>query len=367
MGAAIDVDREQVLAYRVGAHQFDRTVRLASQLAVLDLGVADTPPGSARQALAARLPEPPGPDDGLVTVWGARGAPFLHRADELAGLAAALLPRDEADAKARLGASSARIPGGQLEAVLATASALHDIVTAPQSKGEASTALTARLPHLATYCRGCQVDHVSEQLVRIAGLLGGVRIEPGSTPLVLAPIDGWAQPSAAAGLAQPTRAYLRLHGPATTSEVAAYFAADKGAIADTWPDDLVEVRVAGRGGYWIPAEQESALRSPAPPEFVRLLPPSDPYLQTRNRNLLVPERAEQKALWRPLGNPGAILAEGEIVGAWRAKVSGPSHSRRGLTVTVEAFGPLPPPVLASIEDEARVVAAVRGASDVRIA
>ncbi|SHN46890.1 DNA glycosylase AlkZ-like family protein [Cryptosporangium aurantiacum] len=359
--AAIDVDREQVLAYRVGAHQFDRSVAKASQLAVLDLGVADTPPGSARQALAARLPALPEPDDDLVTVWGARGAPFVHRGEDLAGLAAALLPRDEADAKARLGGSSGRVPGGDLDAVLATASALHELVSAPLSKGEASTALTARLPHLATYCRGCQVDHVSEQLVRIAGLPAGVRIEPGTTPLVLAPLDEWTPPTDPVGLAGPARTYLRLHGPATQSEVAAYFTADKAAIRDSWPDDLIEVVVDGKKGYWLPAEAEPELRAPAPPEFVRLLPPSDPYLQTRNRNLLVPEKAEQKALWRPISNPGAILADGEIVGAWRARLSG-----KRLTVTPEAFRPLPPPVLAAIEDEARVVAAVRGASDVRV-
>lgn len=367
MGAAIEVGRAQVLAYRVAAHQFDRSEHTASRLAVLDLGVADTPPGSARTALAARLPAPPGPDEPLVAVWGARGAPFVHRAEDLPALAAALFPRDEADAKARVGPSSARIPGADLDAVRATVSALHEVVTAPTSKGAMSTALTARLPELAFYCPGCQVEHLSDQLIRVAGLAAGVRLEPGTTPLVVSPVAGWSCPDGPGGLAAPARAYLRLHGPAKQAEVAAYFAASRAAVAASWPEDLVEVRVDGKAGYWIPAEREAALRlDPATgvnaPDPVRLLPPSDPYLQTRNRDLLVPERSEQKALWRPLGNPGAILADGEIAGTWRAKLSG-----KTLAITLEAFRPLPPPVLAAVEEEARTVAEVRGAADVRVA
>ncbi|MFI5959640.1 DNA glycosylase AlkZ-like family protein [Cryptosporangium sp. NPDC051539] len=350
MAQSLDVDRATVLAYRIGAHQLDRS---ADELAVLDLGVADTPAGSARQASAVRGAAL---DDDLITVWGARGAPFVHRPAEVPALAAALRPRDEADAKARLGASSARVPGLDVDAVLAAAAAMHEIVTKPVGKGDLSTALSARLPDLTYSCPGCKVDHLSDQLFRIAGLLGGVRIEPGTTPLVIAPIAGWTIP-ARTRLTEPARAYLRLHGPATQAEVAAYFAASRATVADDWPDDLVEVRVDGRAGYWIPASQEAALREPAAPDLVRLLPPGDPYLQTRNRDLLVPERAEQKALWRPLGNPGAVLAEGEIVGFWRPKTSG-----KKLTITVEGFRP----IREDLEDEARIIAAARGATDVRL-
>ncbi|TQS39981.1 DNA glycosylase AlkZ-like family protein [Cryptosporangium phraense] len=347
MAHALEVDRDTVLAYRIGAHQLDRS---ADGLAVLDLGVAETPAGSARQSLAIR-------GAGLgdeITVWGARGAPFVHRADEVRALAAALRPKDEADAKARLGASSARVPGADLDAVRTAAEAMHDLVTTPMGKGDLSTALSARLPRLTYFCPGCRVDHLSDQLFRIAGLLGGVRIEPGTTPLIVSPIEGWSIPEATA---LPVEPYLRLHGPATKAEVAAYFAASRAAVEQDWPAGLVEVRVDGKPGYWIPAEQEAALRTPASPDFVRLLPPGDPYLQTRNRSLLVPDRAEQKALWRPLGNPGAVLADGEIVGFWRPKASG-----RKLTITVEGFRP----IVEKLDEEAEIIATARGADDVRL-
>ncbi|MEV0730383.1 hypothetical protein [Polymorphospora sp. NPDC050346] len=51
----IKVTRSRVLAYRVAAQRLDRAGGGdPAALAVLDLGVQDTPYGSARQAVAAR-------------------------------------------------------------------------------------------------------------------------------------------------------------------------------------------------------------------------------------------------------------------------------------------------------------------------
>ncbi len=57
---ALDVDRAQVLAYRVAAHQLDRPAIGLQELAVFDLGVQDTAFGTARLALAARSEDQPG-------------------------------------------------------------------------------------------------------------------------------------------------------------------------------------------------------------------------------------------------------------------------------------------------------------------
>jgi hypothetical protein len=78
--------------------------------------------------------------------------------------------------------------------------------------------------------------------------------------------------------------------------------------------------------------------------------------------LIVPDKDRQAAVWRILGNPGALLVDGEIAGVWRARMAG----RRRLEVTVTPFEPLPPHVRSAIAEEAGVVAAVRGAADVRV-
>lgn len=92
---------------------------------------------------------------------------------------------------------------------------------------------------------------------------------------------------------------------------------------------------------------------------MRLLPPSDPLLQGRDRDLLVPDRAHQKALWRALQSPGALLVNGEITGTWRAKLAG----KRRLDVEVRPFSSLAPADRAKIGEQAQRVAAVRGVAE----
>ena len=88
-----------------------------------------------------------------------------------------------------------------------------------------------------------------------------------------------------------------------------------------WPDDAVEVDVDGT------ARASSTPTSPRcsdPPHepLVRLLGPYDLFLQGRDRELLVPDKARHKALWPTIGRPGAVLADGEIVGTWRPRAKG---------------------------------------------
>ncbi len=87
---------------------------------------------------------------------------------------------------------------------------------------------------------------------------------------------------------------------------------------------------------------------------MRLLGPFDPYLQARDRTVLVPDKVAHKALWPVLARPGAVLVEGEIAGTWRGRASGGK-----LTVAVDPFGALPAHAWDQVEAEAERVAAVR--------
>lgn len=49
-----------------------------------------------------------------------------------------------------------------------------------------------------------------------------------------------------------------------------------------------------------------------------ILPPHDPCLDIRDRELLLPDKQLQKQVWKTVGNPGVILRGGMIAGTWRS-------------------------------------------------
>jgi hypothetical protein len=295
-----------------------------------------------------------------------RGAPHVHRRRDLAEFAITLWPHNDADAMARLRSErtplkAAGISG--LTAFSAMAEAMRAVVTTPMPKGEVSAAVTARLPQAYSYrCRPCDAVHIYGGFFQLVGLPAGVRHRPGSSPLMLTPLeDRPPVPSVSVGAHGLVRTYLRLHGPATIAEAAGYLGTSQAETRPVWPSDLVEVHVDGRR-CWLPEEQVSATREAPPPSFVRLLPPLDPYLQGRDRALLVPNPAHQKALWRVIGNPGAVLVNGEITGTWQAKAAG----RKRLEITVRSFAAVSGKDQAAIEEEAARIATTRGLSEARV-
>ena len=347
----MNVTRAQVLAYRARAHGLAGD---APHDALLDLGVQDTPPGSAALALSAR-----GMDgDGLTTVWSFRGAPHRHRTGDLRALSKATWPLSDADAYARLGGLGATLKkAGRsgVEAIATTARAVGDLVADGTAKGELSAAVTRAIPgDYAFWCRGCAATHVYDQLLRLSALHGGAYLAT-STPVTFRRIPRWSgPPGAPAGTERLLRAYLTLHGPATPADAAGYLGSAGPHVRPAWPDGLAEVRVDGRKA-WLPEEAVAALRDAPEASFTRLLPPSDPYLQARDRELLVPDPARRKALWTILAGPGAVVADGEVAGLWRAKQAGKGR----LAVTVTAWAPLD---RAAVDAEAARVAEVRGAA-----
>jgi hypothetical protein len=358
---ALDVDRATVLAYRIAANELHGGDSRPADLAVTALGVQDTPAGTARLALSARTTAPLD-DDRLALVWSTRGAPHLHRRADLADVAAALWPLNDADARSRI--DNPRIREGAklgLGAFEVTASAISDVVTEPMTKGAVSGAVSARIPAALTFwCRTCGAQHLSGALFQLAGLAGGVQLVRDARTTTLAPIPGWpGVPAAAAGTGEFVRTYLRLLGPATDGAAAGFLGMRRAELRRVWPAGLVEVAVAG-GQAWLPEDAVDALRDPPPPPDLRLLPAGDPFLQARDRDLLVPDKARHSEVWQVLGNPGVVLAHGEITGTWRAKLSG----RRVLDVAVTPFEPLRD--RAALQREAERIGAARGVDDVRV-
>ena len=351
---AVQVTRGDVLAFRVRAHQLDRTAGTLADTAVLDLGVQDTGADAARWALAVRGLDDVAPGD-LALVWTLRGAPHVYRRADLPGVAAATAPFSEADAAKRVfdGARPLRAAGIPVLTALDTiATVMREVVDAPTVKGEMSRQLTERVdaPYLRE-CRPCRAVHVYEQTFRLAALRAGLELLPDTSPPVLQPVPGFAPAAEVPAHLDVVRGYLRLHGPATPQQVAAYLDAPVADVKERWPTDAVEVQVDGERRWLLAADVDRLGAGPA--RTTRLLGPFDPYLQTRDRALLVPDQARAADLWRVLGRPGAVLVDGEVAGTWRPRKTG-----RRLTVQVDPWRDVPAPAL---EAEAERLAAVRGA------
>lgn len=361
------------MAYRIAAQGLHRAETDAAKLAVLDLGVQDSPRDTALLALAARLNaditgESLVDDQRLVLAWTHRGAPHFHRRAELPSVISALVPLDETDAMARMQWQRKQVEQAGLAAadILFTAArAIRKAVTEPMTKGTVSTAVTKMVPPSFSYwCRGCQATHILEQLMRLATPLGGVRLEAGVSPATLAPLEERSaistKPDVMAAMAV-VGAYLRVHGPATKADAAGFVGTTKTAAGPMWPDGLAEVRVDGKPAF-LPAERLSELENPPEPDLVRLLPPLDPFLQSRDKAVLAPDDARRKEVWKIIGNPGVILADGEIAGTWRTKAGG----RKRLDFIFSPFETLAPADRESAEAEAERVATTRGFPDLRV-
>ncbi|GAA0461371.1 hypothetical protein Aca07nite_73770 [Actinoplanes capillaceus] len=361
----IDVDRARVMAYRLAAQGLtERSEARPADLPVLDLGVQDYTPDSARVAFAARTGADLD-DDRLISVWAARGAPHRHRRADLTALTGRLWPVDDDDAGARI--RSGQVPEAShlgVRAFTVTAEAFREVLTGPLPRGEVSTEVSRRVPAELTYdCKPCGARHIASNVWQHAGLAGGVEVLSRGRDAMLGPIpQGPPMPSANRGFGWLVQTYLRFLGPATPGEVARYLGTTTTVVKREWPSDLVEVRVEGRRA-WLPTASAKLLESAPEPRGARWLPAMDPLLQARDRDLLVPGRERQREVWRILGNPGALLVDGEVAGVWRARMSG----QRRVDLTVTTFAPLSAARRRLAEEEAAHVARGRGVPGAAVA
>lgn len=350
------MERHEALARRLAAQQLDRAPdpgRSLTDAAVLDLGVQDTGRDGASWALVNRGVPLDGPAalaaaDDLALVWTLRGAPHVYRRADLRGLLDATSPYDDADARRRTLDASRPLTAagiGMREAMGVVATTMRAVVTRPTVKGELSGALAARLPEpYLRWCVPCQATHAYEQTFRLASLPAGLELEPGTSPPVLRRIPGWRRPPA---LGDPERApahlrvvdaYARLCGPTTPAATATFLDVPPGVVRAHWP------------------QVPPPLPDPAGTDgLVRLLGPFDLWLQARDREVVVPDKARHKALWPTLGRPGAVLVGTEVVGVWRPKASG-----QKLAVGVEAWDRLAPPDRERVGEQAERLTAHRG-------
>lgn len=373
---SIEISRRALLR-----HRFDRqglatgpdALDSATDVAVLDAGVQDTGPDGSAWALAVRGAPSEKRNtwfDDLFLAWTLRGAPHAYRLDDLDQIAAATTPFSDADAAKRIFDASKPLKAaglGIIAALRTVATEQRRIVTEPTVKGDLSTELTRRLDEpFLRHCRPCDAIHLYEQPFRLSALQAGLILEPGTSPPVLHRVQGFTGPAfgADAAAADPRfdviRTALRLSPGIARAEVTKVIDGAARDVEERWPEDVVEVTVKddpakakrfalAEDAEWLAGDDDIDERT------VRLLGPFDPYLQLRDRELIVPDEAARKDLWRTLGRPGAIVADGELLGSWRPRSAG-----KAVSVEIDPWVKLTKADRVRIETEAERLAAFRG-------
>lgn len=386
---AAKASREEVIAFRLHAHHL--TERL-DERRLLDAaggcGVQDSPPGSALLALNARVENVTRErvDDAiavgrsLLRSWCMRGAPFCFPTADAPVFTAGALPPTEAGMRQLVlgvGPAVDELGLSLTEAVDLTGAEVGDVLAGRRLPvGPLGEELAARIagrlsrrqrgiweregPYAAGQPLGEAVAHFCLRILALRGVVCFAPREGGKAPFVL--VEEWLgepipDPGPEAARAELLRRYLRCYGPSTRAEFAAWLGVRTGDVDPWWDpveDELAPVEHGRR--TWILAADLDALRSPPAPRGIRLLPPRDPYTGSRDRETIV-EKKHHRDVWRPTGDPGTILADGEIVGIWRPRKKG-----RELRIEAKAFDPLPARAREPLEAEAGRVAALRGAS-----
>lgn len=389
MPVADRLTEADVIAFRLGSHNLTERVGEGGLLdAAGRCGIQNSPPGSAVLALHARVrnvtlervAHAVDEEKSLLQAWCMRGSPFYFPASDAPVFTTGMLPPAEA-------AMRHLVPGAEqaldllgmslIEAVELTGSEVRDVLSGrrlaiAELGTETAARIARRLPKRqrdvweeeGPYAQGQPLgEAVIHFCVRILSLQRVVCFAPregNKAPFVL--VDEWLGhpiPDVDPGLARAEllRRYFRCYGPSTRRDFAAWAGIHTGDTDPWWR--LVEhelTRVEFGGTSWVLTEDLDRLWSAPTPTGVRLLPPRDPYTQMRDRETIV-DRKYHPEVWKKVGEPGTVLARGEVTGTWRPRKTG-----RKLAISVRSFVPLPERDRESLQGEAEQIAPLRGAS-----
>ena len=364
MPVADKVSRSDVIAFRLNAHHL---IERLDENGLLDAagrcGIQNSPPGSALLALNARVRnitqeqvrEAIAEEKSLLRTWCMRGSPFYFPAADAPVFTIGVLPpTEEAMLHFIVGVEQTlgKLGISLTEAVELTGAEIHDVLSGRQlAINELGADLAKRIarklpkkqrdiweedgPYGQDQPLGEGVVHFCIRILTLQRVVCFAPRTGNKAPFVL--VDEWLgnpipdiDPEVAR--ADLLRRYLRCYGPSNRADFAAWVGINAGDTDPWWSlieDELTQVEFGRK--LWILTEDLHALRSAPKPKGVRLLPPRDPYTQMRDRETIV-DKKYHREVWKTVGEPGAVLANGEVTGIWWPRKSG-----RKLTITIKRF------------------------------
>lgn len=376
------VDTRHVRAFRLRAQHlaqdFDCSVLTA---AAGVCGLQDTPPGGAAVGLGVRVPSA-GPDDvaeglserrDLVIVWSRRGSPYLVPSADLLVFTRGLEPDDDDGWATFISGFAAHLDGIGMSATevveVATEATRRVLDGAVLTKRELGEALRPHLPErLRPWFDADTYSSFSALVSRGVALKGVFVMAPRSgNAASFVRTDQWLegrpqQMEAAAARAELVRRYLHAYGPSTAEAYAAWAGISPKQAERSFAlvqDETEAVAVSDGAsacdrGVVLGDDLESLHAEPGD-LGLRMLPPYDAYLAAVDRQVVCPDVDRHGEIWKSAANPGVVLADGDVVGTWRAR-----KKDRRLEVTVQPWTSLHSSDMEQLEVNSARVSAFRG-------
>lgn len=307
--AALEITREQAVAYRLQINNLTSRLSAGQVLEAARFGLQDTAPRDALIGLHARMTETR-PDDWahpeLIQTYAPRGAVYVLPRPDFGVFTRGCLPYD-ADQRAALEADA------------------EDICRQLDGRELKGSAVVGSR--------------------RSACWTGRIGLRWTTSAIFVRELP---RPDIDFRTARRELCLLHLHGfaPATPRSYAWWTQSSRGDAARTWStiaDRLIELDYQGEQA-WALAEDEEALRNPPRPTAVRVLVPSDLRLFGRDRlGLFVGPGLRPLSELHDTFHPGGVLADGKIIGVW---------GRHGGTVDVRLVDTVPDSIAEAVEAEA---------------
>ena len=320
---AVAITRAHILAFRARATHLDEKLPIRSIAKAAWGGLQDSVPRSGVISMHARV-EGTKADSwehpSLVQIWFRGGADYIVPRGDVGIFTLGCLPRDR-------------------ERVAELERLADDIHRVAEGRVTLVRDVAERLGHRSA------ADPLHP---RVSSTTGRVHIRWDASNIWVIPV-GRPSIDPEDARRELARRFLHWYGPTTRQRLATWTGVKPADAAATWKaieSELAEVELDGDRRFMLGADL-AALEGAEPIEGVRLLPMDDPFTKF-DRALLVPdEPLRRRALPVPGQSPGyapgAVLVDGEIVGAWQ---------RQQRKVTIRPFRKPGARVRAEIEREA---------------
>ena len=348
-----ELNAAQIRNFRLQAHHLHAACSKADIPALVGAcGMQNTPPGAWETALYNRAPacsllemeQLLACDRSLLQAWSFRGAPFVFPANESAVFLSPLAAQEGEPWVYTPGILLAldflQLPFDELFERLKQVMPQLDEHTIVSKSTLDQTLAEWMLPLLPAQKRSLWNSpsmYGSPDKQTVGGAVVSFLLRPcafsglvvfgareGISPTFTSYKNWLGRPLATDGEAPQklVRKFLHCYGPATLDSFVSWLGCSRAQGQRLWrsaAEEMEPVTVLGKKGYILSADKERLL-SPVPLQReLLLLGGHDPYLDQRDRSILLPSPPLQRRVWQTISNPGAVVRQGAIIGTWTSK------------------------------------------------